>query len=68
MAKVETPDVLCAENKRNFWVSFREGLIKVGNCGSEEPFLEWQNEDAFKVTQVGYSTGWGAHGKWQTEI
>jgi len=68
MAKVETPDVLCGDNKRSFWVSFREGHIKVGNCGSEEPFMEWQNEDAFKVTQVGFCTGWGANGKWQLEI
>jgi len=68
LVKVDTPDVLCSVNKRKFWVSFREGAIKIGNCGSEDAFMEWQCEDAFKVTHVGYCTGWGANGKWQTEI
>merc|ERR1719370_1613697 len=68
LVKIDTPDVLCPVNKRQFWVSFREGHIKVGHVGSEDPIMEWQNEEAFKVTHVGFCTGWGANGKWQHEI
>ncbi|XP_045114687.1 uncharacterized protein LOC123506555 isoform X3 [Portunus trituberculatus] len=67
MAKVETPDVVCCEEERKFYVSFRNGQIKVGYMDTD-PFLEWTDPEPWKITHVGYCTGWGATGKWKLEI
>jgi hypothetical protein len=64
-AEQETPDVVCDDEFRRFWVDFKQNKIQVGNEGSETPFLSWENtEDPFKVTHFAFSTGWGSTGVW----
>ncbi|MPC30274.1 hypothetical protein E2C01_023535 [Portunus trituberculatus] len=50
MAKVETPDVVCCEEERKFYVSFRNGQIKVGYMDTD-PFLEWTDPEPWKVSR-----------------
>ncbi|KAK4002256.1 C3 and PZP alpha-2-macroglobulin domain-containing protein 8 [Daphnia magna] len=64
-AEEPTPDIVCCEEYRRFWVRFRNNLIQVGREGDEEPFLSWENtEEPFKVTHFAFSTGWGSAGAW----
>lgn len=49
MAKVETPDAVCCEEERKFWVSFRKGHIKVGYKDTA-PFMEWTDPEPWKVS------------------
>lgn len=65
--KVDTPDAVCADEERKFWMSFRDGLIRVGYKDTD-PFLEWTDPEPWKVTHVGYCTGWGATGNWKLHI
>ena len=52
--KVDTPDVVCSSNMRTFWVNFREGHVRVGHKGSEEPFMDWADPNPFKVRLFNY--------------
>lgn len=52
MAKVDTPDAVCVEEARKFWVSFRNGNIKVGYKDTD-PFLEWTDPNPWKVSKGG---------------
>lgn len=64
-AEESTPDVVCNEEFRRFWISFKNNVIKVGKEGDPYPFLCWENtEDPFKVTHFAFSTGWGSSGTW----
>jgi len=65
--KVETPDAVCCEEDRKFYISFKDGHIRVGYQDSD-PFMEWTDPEPWKVTHAGYCTGWGASGKWKLEI
>lgn len=67
MIKVDTPDAVCCDEERKFYVTFRNGHIRVGYQDSD-PFMEWTDPEPWKVTHVGFCTGWGASGKWQFEI
>lgn len=49
MVKVDTPDAVCCEEERKFWVSFRNGHIKVGYKDSD-PFMEWTDPEPWKVS------------------
>ncbi len=40
-AEEPTPDVVCGEEHRRFWIRFKQHLIQVGREGDEEPFLSW---------------------------
>lgn len=64
--KVDTPDILCGDEDKDFYISFRGGHIKAGQVGSD-PFMEWTDPEPWKVTHVGYCTGWGATGTWKFE-
>jgi len=66
MIKADTPDVCCADEERKFYVTFKDGHIKVGHQDSD-PFMEWTDPEPWKITHIGYCTGWGATGKWQFE-
>lgn len=64
-AEEPTPDVVCLEEFRRFWIRFANNWIQVGREGDEEPFLSWENtEEPFKVTHFAFSTGWGSTGTW----
>lgn len=65
VVKVDTPDECGSE--KVYYVSVKDGLVRVGRCG-EDPFMEWQDPEPFKVTHVGYCTGWGACGTWTLDI
>ena len=56
---------VCAEEYRRFWITFKQQLIQVGRDGDTIPFLSWENtEEPFKITHVGFATGWGSTGSW----
>lgn len=48
MIKVETPDAVCTEEERKFWVSFKDGRIKAGYKDTD-PFMEWTDPEPWKV-------------------
>ncbi|XP_045595456.1 uncharacterized protein [Procambarus clarkii] len=66
MIKTDTPDILCSDEERKFWISFKDGRIRVGYKDTD-PFMEWTDPEPWKVTHIGYCTGWGATGKWRFE-
>lgn len=57
MAKVDTPDAVCGDEDRKFWISFRNGEVKVGYKDSD-PFMEWTDPEPWKVSEV-YSISTG---------
>lgn len=65
---VETPSFLCADNEKTFYVTFKNGVIRVGEQGNLEPFMEYTHPEPFPVTHYGYCTAWGATGKWKLEL
>lgn len=48
MIKVDTPDVVCCEEERKFYISFKDGHIRVGYQDSD-PFMEWTDPEPWKV-------------------
>lgn len=50
VALVETPQFLCSEDMKTFYVSFKDGHIKVGQMGNLEPFLEHTLSEPFPVS------------------
>lgn len=65
LAKVDTPDILNADEIREFWVTFEDDFVKVGRGGEHVPFMEAALPEHIEVAYFGYSTGWGAIGWWQ---
>lgn len=66
VVKVDTPDECCGSDKI-YWVNLRGGHVRVGRLG-EDAFMEWEDPEPFKVTHVGYCTGWGACGTWTLNV
>ncbi|KAF2351120.1 Farnesoic acid O-methyl transferase [Trinorchestia longiramus] len=67
VAKVDTPDECCGGEK-TYWINIRGGDIRVGRAGEADHFMQWQDPEPFKVTHVGYCTGWGACGQWKLNV
>uniref|UniRef100_A0A6A7FN23 Farnesoic acid O-methyl transferase n=1 Tax=Hirondellea gigas TaxID=1518452 RepID=A0A6A7FN23_9CRUS len=67
VVKVDTPDECCGAEK-TYWINIRGGDVRVGRLGETEPFMEWADPEAFKITHVGYCTGWGASGTWKLNV
>jgi hypothetical protein len=64
-AEEPTPDVVCCEEYRRFWIRFHQNVIQVGREGDADPFLSWENTDEpFNVTHFAFATGWGSVGTW----
>ncbi|CAH1798336.1 unnamed protein product [Owenia fusiformis] len=57
--------VSCSE-MRPFWVSWENGLIKVGkgHIYNTNTFLSWQDPTPYDVKAINFMTGWGASGTW----
>ena len=51
MIKVETPDIVCCDEERKFYVTFRNGHIRVGYQDTD-PFMEWTDPEPWKVSFV----------------
>lgn len=67
VAIVDTPEVLSCDEERYFYITFKDGNIRVGHVGNPEPFMEYNHEEPYPITHYGYCTGWGASGKWNLE-
>lgn len=65
LVKVDTPDILSADEAREFWVAIDHDEVRVGKGGEYEPFLSAALPEHVEVTHYGYSTGWGAAGSFQ---
>ncbi|XP_071444531.1 uncharacterized protein [Hetaerina americana] len=66
-AEAETPNVVTADEEREFWVRWTDGTIQVGHGGQAAPFLEYADPDPFPIGHYGVRTGWGATGQWLIE-
>ncbi|XP_076038042.1 uncharacterized protein LOC143023402 [Oratosquilla oratoria] len=68
VCRIETPDILCEDDFRGFWIQIRKGVIKVGREGQKNPFMTYSDpETLLHVSWYGFSTGWGADGHWTFE-
>ncbi|KAL7630887.1 UNVERIFIED_CONTAM: hypothetical protein RMT77_018826 [Armadillidium vulgare] len=65
---VETPSFLCADDEKTFYITFKDGVFRVGQQGNLEPFMEYTHTEPYKITHYGYCTAWGATGKWKLEL
>ncbi|KAG8240222.1 hypothetical protein J437_LFUL004682 [Ladona fulva] len=66
-AEAETPNVVTADEEREFWIRWTDGNIQVGHGGQATPFLEYSDPDPFPIGHYGVRTGWGATGEWVIE-
>lgn len=63
--RVETPNLLAANQPKTFAISWVDGhiVVRVGNQNG--PLLmEWRDPKPIGVSYIGVRTGWGATGKW----
>ena len=62
----DTPEILSCDRLREFYLSWKDGLITV-STGAEftHVFLSWKDPAPFQVNYMSVSTGWGATGEWQ---
>ncbi|XP_077978612.1 uncharacterized protein LOC144434040 isoform X2 [Glandiceps talaboti] len=63
-AVASTPDILSPNEFEEFWISYNNGVIKVGKEG-QEAFMEWTDPNPLPVNNMGYSTGWGSTGEFK---
>ncbi|XP_077981785.1 C3 and PZP-like alpha-2-macroglobulin domain-containing protein 8 [Glandiceps talaboti] len=61
--EASTPGILSPNEFREFWISYNNGVIRVGKEGDQEAFMEWTDPDPLPVKYLGYSTGWGSDGQ-----
>ncbi|KAI8510809.1 hypothetical protein Bbelb_117250 [Branchiostoma belcheri] len=51
---------------RTFWINLApDGTVSVGKGGVSQPFMSWRDPNPLRVSYAGYSTGWGATGRWK---
>jgi len=63
LTKQATPEILSADEFREFWITFTHKEVKVGKGGEDDlPFMVAELPDDFCGSHLGYSTGWGATG------
>lgn len=55
---------------RTFWISWANGVIKVGreSLVGHNMFMSWRDPTPHPVNYIAFATGWGAVGKWKFEI
>jgi len=64
-AEEDTPAIVCDEEYRRFWVTFKKNVIEVGKEDETTPFMSWTNtEEPFVVSHYAFTTGWGSGGSW----
>ncbi|XP_077862274.1 macrophage mannose receptor 1-like [Saccoglossus kowalevskii] len=64
LVEVSTPGILVANKWRGFWITWRDGIIKVGK-EDENAFMEWTDPSPLPVNYAGYSTGRGSEGEFK---
>ncbi|XP_078684912.1 uncharacterized protein LOC144918226 isoform X1 [Branchiostoma floridae x Branchiostoma belcheri] len=65
-ALVSTPGIISATEYRTFWINLApDGTVSVGKGGDAQPFMSWRDPNPIRVYYAGYSTGWGATGRWK---
>ncbi|XP_078682431.1 uncharacterized protein LOC144916906 [Branchiostoma floridae x Branchiostoma belcheri] len=65
-ALVSTPAIISPTEYRTFWINLApDGTISVGKGGVSQPFMSWRDPNPLRVSYAGYSTGWGATGRWK---
>jgi len=65
VCKVETPDILSADEMRGFWIKISRGVIKVGRKGERQAFMSYTDpETLLHVTHYGFCTAYGSEGDW----
>ena len=63
---VQTPDILDCQEFKKFWLSWEEGLIRLGHglATGVDSIIQWQDPNPYIIKGVAISTGYGATGKW----
>ena len=66
-AQLATPGILPCNKTKSFWISWAEGLVKVGTGWDmlQAPLISWQDKNAFKVSSVGIATEGQETGSWE---
>ena len=62
--EASTPSILSPTEFRGFWITYNNGVIKVGKEG-QAAFMEWTDPTPLPVNNIGYSTGWGSNGQFE---
>ncbi|RXM94927.1 C3 and PZP-like alpha-2-macroglobulin domain-containing protein 8 [Acipenser ruthenus] len=68
LASTGTEGILSWDEFRNFWVSWRNGVVQVGHGvhpSNESVITEWAGLKLPQVKYVGFSTGWGSVGEFK---
>nr|QAV53822.1 farnesoic acid O-methyltransferase [Gammarus pulex] len=65
LVKESTPDILSADEFREFWIATDHNEVRVGKGGEYAPFLSCSLPEPLNPTFFGFSTGWGATGAFQ---
>ena len=65
VCRIETPDIVSADEMRGFWIRISHGAVKVGREGERRPFMSYTDPDVFlHVTHYGFCTAYGSEGDW----
>ncbi|XP_046753362.1 uncharacterized protein LOC124416394 isoform X1 [Diprion similis] len=67
--RAETPNLLSANERKKFSISWFNGHIVVRVGGENGPVLmEWRDPNPIGISHVGVRTAWGATGKWSVLV
>ncbi|ELU10678.1 hypothetical protein CAPTEDRAFT_63764, partial [Capitella teleta] len=62
-----TPNITDCQEKRPFWISWEDGMLRAGegNIRDEKVLLEWRDPEPLSIGLGSISTGFGSEGIWQ---
>jgi len=65
--KISTPDE-CEPALKGYEIDFHDGRISVRRHGEHEPFLSWEDDEAFEPCWFGFCTCYGSTGTWRFDV
>eukprot|EP00061_Rhincodon_typus_P014942 g42337.t1 len=68
VVSANTPHILSWDEFRNFWVSWKTGIVQVGHGvtpSNQSLIVEWAVTRLLEINYIGFSTGWGSVGEFK---
>ncbi|CAH1794507.1 unnamed protein product [Owenia fusiformis] len=67
--QTNTPNILDCNEARSFWLSWKNGRIRVGQHGLyQDQFLQWSQPRNNPINSISVATGWGSWGDWRLPV
>ncbi|XP_072450564.1 C3 and PZP-like alpha-2-macroglobulin domain-containing protein 8 isoform X3 [Chiloscyllium punctatum] len=68
VVSANTPQILSWDEFRNFWISWKTGIVQVGHGlkpSNQSLIVEWAVTRLLEINYIGFSTGWGSVGEFK---